>query len=329
MKHRIDLRQASRSADPLSSVPRVNIARSHVRSVSHSVLYAASAFFLLHSINALGIIDRAIYGEWYGKPGNKITVTLNFLAIFTSLFLFWSCTRKIRIARFNRVLPLAAASLLLISVLWSLDPRVTLTQGTAYFFVVLGTIGLVEALDSDELMDLVALICALSAVASVVQFLIFPELEFRGIFPQKNLLGQVMAGGVLAALHGARIRGGRRFRNICVIALCSIVAFMSESATSILTIIVFFGLDILGKLYLRGGSTRIISICLAIGCVPIAIFFVMNADLIFELLGRNPTLTGRTMIWPYVIDNISAKPVLGWGFSAFWSSLESHCFANR
>jgi O-antigen ligase len=285
------------------------------------VLYAAAAFFLLQSTMALGIIDRSVYGEWYGKTGDKITQTLNLLSILASLFLFWSGTRKIGIARFNRVLPLAAASLLLISALWSIDPRVTLTQGTAYFFVVLGAIGLVETFDSDELMDLMALICGLAAVASVVQLLIFPEPgEFRGIFSQKNVLGQVMAGGVLTGLYGARIRGGRRFRSICIIALCTIVAFMSKSATSILTIVVFFWLDILGRIYLRGGSFRIISICLAIGCIPIGIF-VMYSDLIFELFGKDMTLTGRTMFWPYVIDNISKKPLLGWGFCAFWSPL--------
>ena len=325
VKHRTNLGQADQSADPLSSVSRVNVSRSHVRSVSHSVLYAASVFFLLQSMSGLGMIDRFIYGEWAGKGGDKITQTLNLLSIFVSLFLFWSGTRKVRIARFNRVLPLAAASLLLISVLWSVDPRVTLTQGTAYFFLVLGAIGLVEALDNDELIDLVALICGLSAVASVVQFLVFPEPfdDFRGIFSQKNVLGLVMAGGVLTALHAWRagIRGGRRFRNICIIALCTIVAFMSRSTTSIITNFVFFWLDILGRLYLRGGSARIISICLAIGLVPIVIFFVMNADVIFDLLAKDRTLTGRTLFWPYVIDNISEKPILGWGYLAFWSAL--------
>jgi exopolysaccharide production protein ExoQ len=319
VKHPTDLPQAGLSANRLSSVPRVNIARSHMRSVSYSVLYAASVFFLLQAMSGLGIIDRIIYGQWHGKTGDKITETLNLLSILASLFLFWSGTH-LRIARFNQVLSLAATSLFLITALWSIDPRLTLTQGTAYFFVVVGAIGLVEALDSDELMDLIALICGLAAVASVVQLLIFPEPyeEFRGIFSQKNVLGQVMAVGVLTGLYGARIRGGRRFRNICIIALCTIVAFMSKSATSILAIALFFWLDILGRIYLRGGSFRIISTCLAIGCVPIVIF-VMYSDLIFELLGKDPTLTGRTLFWPYVIDSISKKPLLGWGFYGFWS----------
>jgi exopolysaccharide production protein ExoQ len=288
---------------------------SHVRLVRSSMLYAASVFFLLQSMSGLSIIDRSVYGEWYGKTGNKITQTLNLLGIFASLFLFWSGTRKIRIARFNHFLPLAAASLFLITVLWSLDPRLTLTQGTAYFFVVLGAIGLVETWDSDELMDLIALICGLAAVASVI----FPHpLGLGGIFSGKNALGQVMAAGVLAGLHGAQIRGGRRFRNICIIALCTLVAFMSKSTTSILVIAIFFWLSILGRIYLRGGSFRILSIFLAIGCVPIVIF-VMYSDLIFELFGKDTTLTGRTLFWPYVIDNISKKPLLGWGFYGFWS----------
>src|SRR5262249_56477853 len=62
---------------------------SDVRFERHSILFIASIFFLLWSMSALGIIDRSIYGEWPGKPGNKVTQTLNLLGIFTSVFLFW------------------------------------------------------------------------------------------------------------------------------------------------------------------------------------------------------------------------------------------------
>jgi exopolysaccharide production protein ExoQ len=85
-----------------------------------------------------------------------------------------------------------------------------------------------------------------------------------------------------------------------------------------MAIAVFFWLSILGRIYLKGGSFRILSVCLAIGCVPFVIF-VMYSDLIFELFGKELTFTGRTLFWPYVIDNISKKPLLGWGFCAFWS----------
>jgi exopolysaccharide production protein ExoQ len=288
------------------------------------ILYVASVFFLLQSMSALAIIDRSLYGEWQGKPGDKITQALNLLSILTSLFLFWRGTRKVSIARFNRLLPLAAASLPLISVLWSVAPGVTFTQGLAYFFVVLGAIGIAEAMDGDELIDLVMLICGLSAVASIAQFFIFPEPgDFRGIFPQKNVLGQVMVAGVLASLHGKRIRSRRpsRYIYVIIITLCTIVAFMSKSSTSILAIIVLLWLDMLGKFYLKGGSIRTLAISLGIVSVAIVIFFLVNPDLILDVLGKDSTLTGRTLIWSHVIDKIGEKPILGWGFCAFWSPL--------
>src|SRR5262249_48049653 len=47
----------------------------------------------------------------------------------------------------------------------------------------------------------------------------------------------------------------------------------------------------------------------------------MNEDLFLDLLGKDSTLSGRTLIWPYVLDRIAEKPILGWGFYAFWSPL--------
>ena len=40
---------------------------------------------------------------------------------------------------------------------------------------------------------------------------------------------------------------------------------------------------------------------------------------LFELLDRDPSLTGRTDLWNYVIDAIREKPLFGWGYMAFWT----------
>jgi O-antigen ligase len=95
---------------------------------------------------------------------------------------------------------------------------------------------------------------------------------------------------------------------------------MSKSATSVLAIFVFFWLAILGSLYSRP-ATRIVGICLAFCSVLAVVFIVTNPDLIYELFGKDQTLTGRTLIWPYVIAHILEKPLLGWGYLAFWSAL--------
>jgi exopolysaccharide production protein ExoQ len=325
MKRR-NLLLAGHPGDALNASCTANPAKSG--SVS-PLVYAAAACFLLQSMSFFGIIDRLVNGPMaYGRGGNQITVTVNLLAICVSIFLFCTGMRKAPVARFNKVLPLLAASFLLVSILWSVEPMLTLTQGTAYFFVVVGAIGVVQAVDRDDLIDLLSWACALCAVASLLwEFVLFPESafygavpEFDGIFTQKNVLGEVMVGGVLGALHSVRVGKGH-FRYICIIALCTTVAFLSESSTSILAIAALLCFDSLGRLYFKGGASRAISICLFIlflGCFLALLLFPADVGLIWESLGKDATLTGRTLLWPYVIDRISEKPWFGWGFSAFW-----------
>lgn len=294
---------------------------------TNKVVYAASIYFLLHSMSFFGVIDQLVHGPvWVGKSGDKITVAVNTFGIFVSIFLFWLGTRRPAVARFNKVLPLLAAGVLLVSALWSVEPRLTFTQGTAYFFVVVGAIGLAQAVERDELMDLLSWTCALSAVTSLLwQFFLVSEPaingiepDFAGIFSQKNVLGLVMAAGVLGALHSVRIRQEGRLRYICIIALCTTVAFLSRSSVSIVAIAALLCFDRIGRLYLKGGAGRAISIWLFIVCLLALLLLSANEDFILEFLGKDPTLTGRTLIWSHVMDNISEKPLLGWGYAAFW-----------
>jgi exopolysaccharide production protein ExoQ len=290
--------------------------------------YIAAGFFLLSTTGAPGFVDRMMYGAWPGKQGDKVTETLNLLTIAVSLLLFcgWGARRLPR-PRFNRVLPLAAAGLFVASALWSVDPGVTLSRSVAYFFVVVGAIGTVEILDSDEVMRLTALIGGFSAVASLLVFFVLPDtaiLEFggfRGIFSQKNPLGQAMVVGVLAGLHGVRIGGRRRFSSIGITMLCTIVAFMSKSATSLFAIVAFLIFHIIGSLYVRGGGRRLFSFWLTIVGGLFLFLLMKHIDLIFSYFEKDPTLTGRTDLWPYVIDAVLEQPMLGWGLTAFWSPL--------
>ena len=286
------------------------------------MIYIACVLYMIMPTGALSYIDRTIYGEWAGKPGDKITEALNLLAIGVSLFLYWRGSHRLRSPRFNRVLPLAAAGLLVTSVLWSVAPATTITRSIAYFFLVVGAIGIAGFCEPDQVMRLTALIGGFSAAIS----LILPDAAaaavgmFRGPFPGKNQLGQAMAIGVLAGLHGMRVRGRGRLLYIAVTALCTTTAFLSKSATSLLTIITFFLLHIIATLYIKGGIRRMIGICLGMFVVAAFIPLMMNIDLIYSLLDKDPTLSGRTEFWPYIIDYIEQRPLLGWGFAAFWMS---------
>ncbi len=179
--------------------------------------YWVSGFFLLDTMEAFGFISRMVYGSWAGKGGDNITQTLNLLMIAASLTLFGvSCRRSKKGFATGSVLALSAVGFLGLSALWSLDPPTTLRVAIVYLFVILGAIGIARTMDADEYMHLLSWCCFLSAIASIFLLVASPssaawyggnggEVDFIGIFAQKNVLGQVMATGALATLHGIRV----------------------------------------------------------------------------------------------------------------------------
>jgi exopolysaccharide production protein ExoQ len=291
--------------------------------------YFASAFFLMQAMEAFGIFDRWVYGEWADKPGDKITQGLNLFLIATSLALFGRGLHRIRPIRNGSAMFLAAAGLLLLSILWSFDPQTTTRRSVLYLFTVVGVIGMASNLDGDEFMDLLLLTCGISAVATILlvaispgDALMQPSGELRGIFSHKNVLGAVMAGGTLASLHGLRL-GRKRRRSAAMLILFAIVATASKSETSLLVIAAQCLVSGVITLLRSSGGLRVIGLCCVIvGVVclpPIATFVALNPDSLIEAIGKDPTLSGRTELWAYVLSDIAEKPLMGWGYSAFWS----------
>jgi O-antigen ligase len=287
--------------------------------------YWVSGFFMLDAMQAFGFIDTLVYPPWDGKPGDKITQTLNLLLILASLALFGRSLRPGRGVRLGAVLALATIAFLFLTALWSMDPATTVREAVVYLFVVIGAIGIAGTWGADEFMDLLGLTCFLSAVASLVLAVVSPttafladQTNFQGIFAHKNVLGQVMATGALASLHAIRAGGRQRARNIFMLLVFAGMAFASKSTTSLMTLLAFCGADGIITLYRRGGAARILGVVLAIALVPILLLGAADPDQVLELIGKDPTLTGRTEIWGYVNGDISLKPLLGWGYFAFW-----------
>ncbi len=287
--------------------------------------YWLSCYFLLAAMQAFGFIDVLLYGSWYGKGGTKFTAFLNILLILSSLVLFAYGYKRTRTIGTGGVIALATVGYLFLSALWSIDPATTIRVATVYLYVVLGSIGVASILTPDEYMEALSLGCFLSAVGSIGLLVVAHGTamseggDYSGIFPHKNFLGQAMATGALATLHGLRVGRHHRGRDILCLLLFVGMAFASKSATSWLTIFVICAVDVIVSLWRRGGAARTIGLALAAIALPSLLFAAVDPDAILEMIGKDPTLTGRTELWALVIDNIRQKPILGWGYYAFWS----------
>ena len=224
------------------------------------------------------------------------------------------------------MLALGLAGFLLLSAIWSINPQASMRQAIIYLFVVAGAIGIAGSFEIDEFMKVVALVCGLAALASLLLIVVSPSSvfvgdtgEYRGIFSQKNELGEAMTIGALAALHGLRASKRHRWHGALILVFVTIVCFLSKSATSLLTIFVLCSVDMVSALMRQGGIARILGIMLTFIAVPSLALTAIFPDWLLEMTGKDPTLTGRTIIWSYVIPDIYQKPFLGWGYAAFWT----------
>jgi exopolysaccharide production protein ExoQ len=302
----------------MTAIPRTST--SHIRSATSRWYYLAVSFFIMQSIGFFGVIDRIKYGEWSEKTGDPLSQSLNALQILVSVALFWVGYNKTKRLSPGAALLLIVVAYLFMSVLWSVDPQTSFRRSVIYFFFALGVIGIANSLSGDEYLELLRKLIFLSAVVSLLLLPILPDTilmsdgPMRGIFAHKNVLGQVMAAGVLASLHGMRVGGGHRRSHVAMIILFVGLAFAAKSATSMMIIYFFCLVELILAI-----SGRYFIIILTIISVPSLLIILLLPDVILDFLGKDSTLTGRTELWYLVDIDIAQRPLLGWGFDAFWA----------
>jgi exopolysaccharide production protein ExoQ len=287
----------------------------------------AVCWLLLCQLQAFSLIDRVFWGAWLGKTGDTFTQFISISQIIISSILFVMGSRRWPGLQKGGILCLSLAGFLLCSAAWSVDAGATVRGGIQYLFFVLGMIGAAENLEGDDFMGLLASVCFLSALACLILFFIAPDYvigeqtgEFRGIFSQKNVLGQAMAVGALACLHSIRARKRSRLSGMFMFLTITLVAIKSGSTTSSLVILLFLVLGVVMPLLQRGKAARTLGVVLLIVLLLVGPIVAIGTNSLFELVGKDATLTGRTEIWGYVIPYIYQRPWLGWGYGAFWST---------
>jgi exopolysaccharide production protein ExoQ len=85
--------------------------------------------------------------------------------------------------------------------------------------------------------------------------------------------------------------------------------------------VAFMAVIEISKRFGRRSSLLIVGITLAVAVLIICIG-VPYLPRMLEGIGKNPTLTGRTDIWVLVLKSIAKRPLLGYGYYAFWQGLK-------
>jgi exopolysaccharide production protein ExoQ len=236
------------------------------------------------------------------------------------------------IIRANRLLFLLVA-LAIISTAWSPAPAVTIRRSIALGFTTLFGVYFCSRYEIREQLKLLGSVLAATIILSVFAELFVPSMfppvdplslgGWNGVFLQKNDFGRVLA--LLAVVMTVRTRRSTKttiFYAAVLLALLVIIA-KTESRTALLITIVMV-LAVVASSGIRWKRRTLVTLgpacallILLLACAAIS----FRAELA-GLMGRDMRLTGRTEIWNLSLSAIAERPLLGYGYSAFWSGSE-------
>lgn len=146
--------------------------------------------------------------------------------------------------------------------------------------------------------------------------------KWRGIFSHKNGLGQSMVYSFLAFMF--LVYQNKQYKPLMWIGMSlSIVLLLLSASTSsmfnlFILVIVFFVMYIVRLSYLL--MIPIIALIITAG-QTFYLWSIDNSGAIFNSVGKDATLTGRTDLWQLTTDMIWRQPWIGYGFGGFWQGL--------
>ena len=234
------------------------------------------------------------------------------------------------------VLALPWASLLALlaiaSAAWSLDSLLTLRR--ALPFALAGLFGLHFAARYSparqfSILRFAMIVLALATIAIVV---LAPSIgldhsaghatDWQGVFTQKNACGRIMVLATTVILFG---ESHHLTRPTCLLslALFLFVLVMSGSRGAWLIEAALLVVWLMLALACRTGPRVrfIVAIAVPFATLALAIALFLTFPYLATILGRDPTLSGRTTIWAQVAQFIVHRPLLGYGYDAFWQGM--------
>jgi len=223
--------------------------------------------------------------------------------------------------RQNAVLSFACIAFL--SLLWSQEPQLTFRHGVALLLSLCFASTFATSYTPTDQIRILLLVGLILGLASVVMAVALPRYgldtggEWKGVFGQKNHLGHAM----LFLFAGLAFCPMRSRKEKCLLLLRSILPLglivMSRSMGSLLLAILLIAVRAYGPAIHRARKEQLPFFLYTVVCLILAAIF--GRGLIFYLIGKDSTLTGRTHEWSVLMLYAYRHLWLGYGFGAFWN----------
>lgn len=240
----------------------------------------------------------------------------------------------LRIKRVAAAWPAWVALMLLVgltyaSKYWSIDPSTTTRRVMAMSMSGVFAIYVGSVFRGSHLPRLLTYTGLAMGVGSLVFIFGMPRIGihqdvnaglWRGMWYEKNQMGFVMTACAVGAA-ACLVRDLSRWKiPAATLALSVLLILGTQSKTSL--VCMTLGLGMVGLLWAirQGGPVlAVMSAWLAVvgGGFGTWLWNTHSADILISL-GKDPTLTGRTLIWESLMRRVAEHPWTGYGYSAFW-----------
>ncbi len=221
----------------------------------------------------------------------------------------------------------ALVGLMCASALWSDYSAAILKRGLVTFQTTTFGLYLALRLSLNDQVRVLAWVLAVTLAANLVFLVVTPasafmiyggETAFMGFLGHKNAVGLLTALALPVFLLQASTRSAGGWVMLSGIVVAAVLLVLSRSLTG-----ASVGLTLCMIVALRPVSTRLRrpAILLLPPAVLVMITIAATAGLtdeVLALLGRDPTLTGRTEIWRDALPAILERPLLGHSVVNFW-----------
>ena len=225
------------------------------------------------------------------------------------------------------------------STLWSDDPNTSLYHGLQLFTTMLVGLMLASQISLARLLQLLFVTGFIVSVLCFLAVMLLPGIayfhtgEWQGLFGHKNALGSAMAAEITAGVC-LFLYGWRRTFVAGAVVFAAFLLLMSGSGSALVVAAIPFALLPPMFAYRKGISVFMLTIGLV--CMVLAgVLFVVEMydinviDMVLGRLGKDSTLSGRTVLWDFAVDAYERKPWLGYGYKGYWSGADSTVYLLR
>ncbi len=276
--------------------------------------------------------------QFEGNASRQIAVPIIGLV---ACFMLWRLPVRGRIGGRLFITVLLYVSVVACSVLWSVDPNLTAKRLVVFGFDCLFAYALARTVTAMEMALWTFIVTwtvgALSVLADIFLLRVFapfdPDYRLTGVmtanFQAMNLVACCLCGTVLL-LHRRRWAGWVGFGVLTAVIM--LVLTRARIGTILCFGLMAYMFLKLARERLNASQRAMASVAVLMFAVP-GIVFVAARDPAAALqsafmMGRKDTentsnLSNRLPLWIELMDSVEQRPLLGWGYGAFWTEQQA------